>query len=360
MRLFGSERIAGIMDKLGLKDGEMIQHQMITKSIERAQKKVEENNFGIRKRLLEYDDVMNSQREVIYKKRRHALLGERLTVDVANMMYDVTESLVDNYHKEGDFEGFDFDLIRSFSMDSPVSKEDFVKSASGEITEIVYKKVLETYKRKEEAISAQAYPVLKDVYDRMSHVYENVVVPISDGIKVFQVVTNLKATAESGGKELARAYEKTVVLATIDEAWKEHLREMDELKQSVQNATYEQKDPLLIYKFESFELFRTMLTKVNKDVISTLMKGHIPSQDPEQVKEAERRRQVDMSNLRTSKSDFSQYSSTGGGSDKGKAEPVRVDKKVGRNDPCPCGSGKKYKQCHGQGQQGAPAPGPGM
>jgi preprotein translocase subunit SecA len=356
MRLFGSERIAGIMDKLGLKDGEMIQHSMISKSIERAQKKVEENNFGIRKRLLEYDDVMNSQREVIYKKRRHALLGERLSVDVANMMFDVTETLVDTYHKDGDYDGFDFDLIRSFSVDSPVQQQVFIKTSSGEIVESVYKKVLETYKRKEEAISKQAYPVLKDVYNRMSHVYENVVVPISDGVKVFQVVTNLKATADSEGKELAKAFEKTVVLATIDDEWKEHLREMDELKQSVQNATYEQKDPLLIYKFESFELFRTMLNKVNKDVVSTLMKGHIPSQDPDQVKEAERRRQIDMSNLRTSKSDFSQYSSTGGGDPdrKQKTEPVRVEKKVGRNDPCPCGSGKKYKQCHGRDQASVP------
>lgn len=352
MRLFGSERIAGIMDKLGLKDGEMIQHPMITKSIERAQKKVEENNFGIRKRLLEYDDVMNSQREVIYKKRRHALLGERLSVDVANMMYDVTENLVETYHKEGDFENFDFDLIRSFSMDSPVSQSEFLKSSSEQVVEKVYQKVLDTYKRKIEMISQQAYPVIRDVYERMSHAYENVVVPISDGYRVYQVVTNLKATAESEGRELARAYEKTVVLATIDDAWKEHLREMDELKQSVQNATYEQKDPLLIYKFESFELFKTMIAKVNKDVVSTLMKGHIPTQDPEQVKEAQRRRQVDMSKYRTSKSDFSQYSSTGGGSQdrNQKVEPVRVEKKVGRNDPCPCGSGKKYKQCHGRQQ----------
>jgi preprotein translocase subunit SecA len=350
MRLFGSERIAGIMDKLGLKDGEMIQHPMITKSIERAQKKVEENNFGIRKRLLEYDDVMNSQREVIYKKRRHALLGERLSVDVANMMYDVTENLVNIYHSNSDFDGFELDLIRTFSMDSPVPGSDFKNYKSDEITEKVYSSVIDTYKRKVETISNQAYPVLKDVYDRMSHVYENVVVPISDGVKVFQVVTNLKATAESEGRELSKSYEKTVVLATIDEAWKEHLREMDELKQSVQNATYEQKDPLLIYKFESFDLFSKMLTKVNKDVAATLMKGHIPTQDPDQVKEAQRRRQVDMSNLRTSKSDFSQYSSSDRGApqerDK-RTEPVRVDKKVGRNDPCPCGSGKKYKQCHG-------------
>jgi len=355
MRLFGSERISGIMDKLGLKDGEMIQHPMITKSIERAQKKVEENNFGIRKRLLEYDDVMNSQREVIYKKRKHALLGERLSVDVANMMYDVTENIVDSYHNDSDFEGFDFDLIRSFSMDSPVPEADFKELNATEVTDKVYAKVLDTYKRKEESISAQAYPVIKDVYEKMSHTYENVVVPISDGARVFQVITNLKATAESEGRELSRSYEKTVVLATIDDAWKEHLREMDELKQSVQNATYEQKEPLRIYKFESFELFKTMLNKVNKDVVSTLMKGHIPTQDPDQVKEAQRRKQVDMSKLKTSRSDFSQYSSTGGGGgqdpDK-KPQPVRVDKKVGRNDPCPCGSGKKYKNCHGRLQGG--------
>jgi len=262
----------------------------------------------------------------------------------------------DFLHRIKFFENFDFDLIRSFSMDSPVPQQDFMKNSSEQVVDAVYAKVLDTYKRKVDTISQQAYPVLKDVYERMSHVYENVVVPISDGVKVFQVVTNLKATAESEGRELARSYEKTVVLATIDEAWKEHLREMDELKQSVQNATYEQKDPLLIYKFESFELFKTMLNKVNKDVVSTLMKGHIPTQDPDQVKEAQRRRQVDMSKYRASKSDFSQYSSTGGGGpDKNqKAEPVRVEKKVGRNDPCPCGSGKKYKQCHGMNQPSAP------
>jgi preprotein translocase subunit SecA len=266
------------------------------------------------------------------------------------MMYDVTENLVEIYHGNADFDGFDFDLIRSFSMDSPVPDSDFKNLKSAEVTEKVYTSVIDTYKRKVETISNQAYPVLKDVYDRMSHVYENVVVPISDGMKVFQVVTNLKATAESEGRELSKSYEKTVVLATIDDAWKEHLREMDELKTSVQNATYEQKDPLLIYKFESFDLFSKMLTKVNKDVVGTLMKGHIPTQDPDQVKEAQRRKQVDMSNLRTSKSDFSQYSSSDRGSQQERnkiTEPVRVEKKVGRNDPCPCGSGKKYKQCHG-------------
>ena len=249
---------------------------MITKSIERAQKKVEENNFGIRKRLLEYDDVMNSQREVIYKKRRHALLGERLSVDVANMMYDVTENLVDSYHNDGDFENFELDLIRSFSMDSPVPRQDFLKYNSQEVTDAVYAKVLDTYKRKVEAISNQACPVLKDVYERMSHVYENVVVPISDGVRVFQVITNLKATAESEGRELSKAYEKTVVLATIDEIWKEHLREMDELKQSVQNATYEQKDPLLIYKFESFELFKAVILPEQTGMLSVLDEGLHP------------------------------------------------------------------------------------
>jgi preprotein translocase subunit SecA len=345
------------MDRLGLKDGEMIQHPMITRSIERAQKKVEENNFGIRKRLLEYDDVMNSQREVIYKRRRHALLGERLAVDIANMMYDVISSLVDLYQNTGNFEEFEFDLIRSFSMDSPVKKEEFLRLPHDELTEIVYKKVIEVYKRKEEAISAQAYPVLKDVYDRMSHMYENVVVPVSDGIRVFHVVSNLKATVESKGREIMRAYEKTVVLATIDDAWKEHLREMDDLKQAVQNATYEQKDPLLIYKLESYELFKSMLNQVNKDIVSTLMKGYIPVQDPDQVREAERRRKVDTSKLREVKSDFSQYSNTAATSGgHRKVEPLRVEKKVGRNDPCPCGSGKKYKHCHGRFESAGTSP----
>jgi preprotein translocase subunit SecA len=253
MRLFGSERIAGIMDKLGLKDGEMIQHPMITKSIERAQKKVEENNFGIRKRLLEYDDVMNSQREVIYKKRRHALLGERLSVDVANMMYDVTENLVETYHKEGDFENFDFDLIRSFSMDSPVSQSEFLKSSSEQVVEKVYQKVLDTYKRKIEMISQQAYPVIRDVYERMSHAYENVVVPFSDGYRVYQVVTYLKATAESEA-ELA-GLRKNSCAGNNDDAWKEHLREMDELNISPECYNMNKRF-LLIYKFESFRLFR--------------------------------------------------------------------------------------------------------
>ncbi|MGE5350108.1 MAG: preprotein translocase subunit SecA [Actinomycetota bacterium] len=352
MRLFGSERISGIMDRLGLKDGEMIQHPMITKSIERAQKKVEENNFGIRKRLLEYDDVMNSQREVIYSKRRHALLGDRLSVDIANMMYDVNENIVSTYKDVSDFDEFQFALIRSLSIDSPVTKAEFSKNSNEEVIEAVYAKILEAYRRKSEIISATAYPVLKDVYERMSATYENVVVPITDGARTYNVVTNLKAAVESQGKELLRSFEKTSVLATIDDAWREHLREMDDLKQAVQNATYEQKDPLLIYKFESFELFKTMINKVNQDVVSLLMKGTIPAASTDNVREAQRRKQADMSRLRTQKSDYDSYRSGGGGSPEQRQKqmaPVRVEKKVGRNDPCPCGSGKKYKHCHGQG-----------
>ena len=344
MRVFGSERIAGIMDKLGLEDGEMIQHPMISKSIERAQKKVEENNFGIRKRLLEYDDVMNSQREVIYKKRRHALLGERLSVDVANTMYDVSLNLVESY-QGGSYEDFEMELIRSFSMESPITEAEFTSESAEKLADKIYEKVLDTYKRKEEAIALQTYPVMKDVYERMSHQYENVVIPVTDGVKVYQVVTNLKAAVESEGKDISKAYEKTVVLAAIDESWKEHLREMDDLKQSVQNATYEQKDPLLIYKFEAYELFKKLLVKVNKDIASTLMKGKIPMQNTDQVKEAQHRRQVN--NLRTSRSSDIPGTPNDPNADR-KVSPIRTEKKVGRNDPCPCGSGKKYKNCCGK------------
>jgi len=350
MRLFGSGRIAGIMDRLGLKEGEVIQHSMISKSIERAQKKVEENNFGIRKRLLEYDDVMNSQREVIYKKRRHALHGERLGVDIANMMFDVCENAVFEYQENADFEGFKFELLRTFSIEPPFGEEEFLKENTDVLIDKVYKIVLETYKRKEEGIAKQAYPVIKDVYEKSGQTYENIVVPITDGAKTLQVITNLKKSYETEGRDLVKSYQKSAILAYIDESWKEHLRELDDLKQSVQAATYEQKDPLLIYKFESFELFKTMINKVNRDVVATLVKGHIPIQDPDQVREAERRRKTDYSKYQTSRPDQ-------GGNEqdnkKQKAQPVRVEKKVGRNEPCPCGSGKKYKNCHGRAQANA-------
>ena len=345
MRLFGSDRIAGLMDRMGLKEGEVIQHSMISKSIERAQKKVEENNFGIRKRLLEYDDVMNSQREVIYSKRKNALKGERIDVEIANMMYDVSESLIDSSQAESDFQGFSLELLRLFSIESPVTEQDFLKLGADEVISKLNEVVIATYKRKVEAIAQQAYPVIKEVYEKSGHVYENIVVPVSDGQRVFQVITNLKRSYETEGRDLMKSYQKTIILMTIDELWKEHLREMDDLKQSVQTATYEQKDPLLIYKFESFELFKTMVGRVNRDVISTLMKGHIPLRDANQVREAEQKRRLDMSRYETSrKNDLSGDP----GRSQDKPQPVRVEKKVGRNEPCPCGSGKKYKQCHGK------------
>jgi len=344
MRLFSSDRIVKLMDRMGIEDGEVIQHSMISKSIERAQKKVEENNFGIRKRLLEYDDVMNSQREVIYKRRRHALFGERIQVDIANMMFDVCEAVVNEYHG-GDFEDFKLELIRVLSIESPVTEEEFMKEKPEDISNKLHEIVLDAHKRKVETISKQAYPVIKDVYETKAEMYENIVVPISDGTKNFQVVTNLKKAYETEAEELVRAYEKVAILATIDDSWKEHLREMDDLKQSVQNASYEQKDPLLIYKFESFNLFKTMIETTNKSVVATLMKGHIPMQMPDEVQEAKERRRTDMSGMQTSKEDLS----SDGRKEPKKAEPVRNVQKVGRNEPCPCGSGKKFKQCHGKG-----------
>jgi len=350
MRLFGSDRITGIMDKIGLKEGEMIQHSMITKSIERAQKKVEENNFGIRKRLLEYDDVMNSQREVIYKKRRHALFGERVEVDILNTMYDVIDNLVTESQANGAFEDFNLELIRLMSMESPVSEQEFMRIKSDELVDKTYHEMVATYTRKMETISKQAYPVIREVYEQKAHLYQNIVVPISDGIHIFQIITNLEKAYKNQGKELVKSYQKQTVLATIDEAWKEQLREMDDLKQSVQNATYEQKDPLLIYKFESFNLFKIMISKVNKQIVSTLAKGHIPVSEPEQIREGHERRGLDMSKLSTSKSDASESSSNRPEAPREPqhVQPIRVEKRVGRNDPCPCGSGKKFKSCHGK------------
>jgi preprotein translocase subunit SecA len=352
MRLFGSDRISGLMDRIGFKEGEVIQHSMITKSIERAQKKVEENNFGIRKRLLEYDDVMNSQREVVYTKRRHALFGERISLDIANMMFDVIEKIVDDYHSNGDYHGFSLELIKEFSLESPVDETEFAKLDSKEIIGQVYKLTQETYKRKSETISKQAMPVIKDVYEHQAALYENIVVPITDGVKGYNIVTNLKKAYETQCRELIRAFEKTIILYVIEEAWKEQLRELDDLKQSVQNATYEQKDPLLIYKFESFELFRTMIEKMNRDIVSILMKGQLPISESSQVQRAQAPRRTDMSKYETSKRDV--YGSGGENGQPGgdtrepqKPQPVRVEKKVGRNEPCPCGSGKKFKNCHG-------------
>ncbi|MFT5892436.1 MAG: preprotein translocase subunit SecA, partial [Dokdonia sp.] len=286
MRLFGSERIAKMMDRMGLKEGEVIQHGMISKSIERAQKKVEENNFGVRKRLLEYDDVMNAQREVVYKRRRHALFGERLRVDLANMIYDTSEIIVESNKQAQDFKNFEFELIRYFSMSSPVSEADFSSLSAKAITDKLYHAAFDHYKDKMTRNADLALPIIKRVYEDPASNFERIVVPFTDGNKELRVVTNLKEAYDSEGRQLVTDFEKNITLAIIDDAWKTHLRKMDELKQSVQLAVHEQKDPLLIYKFEAFELFKKMIDKVNKEVISFLFKGEIPQGNQQQVADA--------------------------------------------------------------------------
>ncbi len=286
MRLFGSERVAKIMDRMGLKEGEVIQHSMMTKSIERAQKKVEENNFGVRKRLLEYDDVMNSQREVVYKRRKHALEGERLKVDIANMMYDTAELIAEQNKLANDFKNFEFELIRTFSLSSPVTEAEFLKLTDIELAGKVYKAVTEAYNEKTERNATEAFKVISNVYENNNGQYERIVVPFTDGIKTLNVVTNLEKAYQSNGKSLITDFEKNITLAIVDEAWKKHLRKMDELKQSVQLAVHEQKDPLLIYKFEAFNLFKKSIDAINKEVISFLFKGDLPSQNPDNIQEA--------------------------------------------------------------------------
>ena len=291
MRLFGSERVAKVMDRMGLQEGEVIQHSMMTKSIERAQKKVEENNFGVRKRLLEYDDVMNAQREVVYKRRRHALFGERLKLDIANMLYDTCELIIAENKGTNDFKNFEFELIRYFSITSPVSQAEFSKLTEIELTGKIYKATLEFYTEKTERSAREAFPIIKDVYEDKNNQFERIVVPFTDGIKTLNVVTDLKKAYDTKGNQLVADFEKNITLSIVDEAWKKHLRKMDELKQSVQLAVHEQKDPLLIYKLEAFNLFRAMLDNVNKEVISFLFKGDLPAQENQQIQEAKEVRQ---------------------------------------------------------------------
>ncbi|MBP0904499.1 preprotein translocase subunit SecA [Mariniflexile gromovii] len=291
MRLFGSERIAKMMDRMGLKEGEVIQHSMISKSIERAQKKVEENNFGVRKRLLEYDDVMNAQREVVYKRRHHALFGERLRVDLANMIYDTSEGIVETNKTANDFKNYEFELIRYFSMSSPITEAEFGKLSAQEITGKIYRAAFEHYKEKMTRNADIAFPVIKNVYETQRDKFKRIVVPFTDGIKTLNVVTDLEKAYETAGKQLITDFEKNITLAIIDDAWKTHLRKMDELKQSVQLAVHEQKDPLLIYKFEAFELFKGMIDEVNKDVISFLFKGELPQETQNTIQEARERKQ---------------------------------------------------------------------
>lgn len=349
MRLFGSERISNIMVKMGIEEGEVIQHSMITNSIERAQKKVEENNFGVRKRLLEYDDVMNSQRTVIYAKRRNALFGDRLDVDMNNMIFDVVEDIVTEYKESTNYEGFKLEVIKNFSVDTTISEQDFNSGKIHDLTDRLFEEVMQFYIRKSDAVINQAMPVLSQVFAERGEMIEQVIVPFTDGMRHVQVPVSLKKAIENKGREVTKAFEKTIILALIDDSWKEHLREMDELKQSVQNAVYEQKDPLIIYKMEAFNLFKGMLSTVNKEVVSFLFKGGIPVQaEPENLSEA--RAAQPQPKLNATKQEYGDDSGldlVGDTREPQPMQPIRKEATIGRNEPCPCGSGKKYKNCHG-------------
>ena len=348
MRLFSSDRIASVMDKLGFKEGEMIEHKMISNSIERAQKKVEENNFGIRKRLLEYDDVMNKQRTVVYTKRRHALMGERIGMDIVNTIWDRCAYAVEL----GDFNNVRMEMLQTLAMDVPFTEEEYASKKQEELVEIAFNAAMANFKRKTERMAQVAMPVIKQVYELQGHMYENIMIPITDGKRPpFGVAVNLKAACESEGKEIVKAFEKKILLHTIDDAWKENLRELDELKHSVQNASYEQKDPLLIFKLESVKLFDDMVNKINNNTISVLMRGQIPVQEPEQVREAAPERPAPRQQYQETKHDLTdpnQQAAANRDTREQKREPIRAEKTVGRNDPCPCGSGKKFKNCHGR------------
>ncbi len=364
MRMFGSERIASLMDRMGYKEGEVIQHSMISKSIERAQKKVEENNFGIRKRLLEYDDVMNKQRNVVYSKRNHALFGERLALDLDNAFYSVAEGLINSFRESNDYEGFKLAVIMNFGIDTMIEATELEKGSVNSVAEKLYEEAKTNYNRKVKAIAEQTFPIIKNIRKEQGNHIENVAVPFTDGRKAIQALANLDKTISSEGAELPNALERSITLALIDDAWKEHLRAMDDLRHSVQTAGYEQKDPLVIYKIEAFGAFKQMDDQVNKDIVSFLCHCAIPMEETNEAKIKEGRDQkTDMSKMRQRKEEFASAGATS--STEGpeymsqeteyhdpspavKQEPVRVDPKIGRNDPCPCGSGKKFKNCHGK------------
>lgn len=363
MRLFASDKIAALMDKLGFEEGEVLEHNMLSKSVERAQKKVEENNFGIRKRLLEYDDIMNSQREVVYTRRRHALMGERIGLDVLNMMYDTAKAVVETHHDMQDYEGFKMDVYKVFAEECPVTKEEFLSMKANTLTDKLFEVTNETYKRRMKRMTEVANPVIQQVFEHQGAMYENILVPVTDGKRMYNVSCNLKAAYETKSKEIVKAFQKSVVLHTIDESWKEHLREMDELRHSVQNASYENKDPLLIYKLESFSLFKNMIETMNRKAVAILTRGQIPVREEQPAQEVQQAEEVasepqqaipvteaveehqDYSKYRTQKDELNAQ----GEAQPQKQEPVKAEKHAGRNDLCPCGSGKKYKNCHGQG-----------
>jgi len=365
MRLFATEKIAGLMDRMGFKDGDVLEAGMLNKSVERAQKKVEENNFGIRKRLLEYDDVMNSQRNVVYTRRRHALMGERIGVDVMNTLYDSSQAIAEQ-NEGGDYDAFKMELFRTLAIDCPIQADEFRSLKAEDATAKIFNAALEMFKRHMERLSQVANPVIKQVYENQGAMYENILIPITDGKRMYQISCNLKEAYDTQSKAIVKSFQKSIILHNIDEAWKEHLREMDDLRHSVQNASYENKDPLLIYKLESYNLFKSMVETMNRKTVSILMRGQIPVHEdsPEQrvnVRQASPERRTDLSRYRTQKDEVASKGGGEGGNvypqgnrppvgpQQVNREPVRVEKRVGRNDPCPCGSGKKYKNCHGKG-----------
>ncbi|MFN5148669.1 MAG: preprotein translocase subunit SecA [Flavobacteriia bacterium] len=363
MRKFGSERIAKLMDRMGLKEGEVITHSMVSKSIERAQKKVEENNFGIRKRLLEYDDVMNAQRKAIYKKRKNALYGDRLDLDIDNMFYDVCETVVMSHTKDN-FEDFEMDLLRLLGIDSPVSAAEYSSFDRNELVDKVYSSMCDQYGRKNEKVANRAFPQVKHVFETMSDKYKNIVFPLTDGRREVRIILNLENAYKTEGRAITKEFEKNIILGMIDNEWKEHLREMDDLRSAVHNAQYEQKDPLLVYKLESFELFKAMLQRLNSEAVELLMKLDIPFETEVESTNKDVTHQNNYEKAQVSSNETSNTSSTPpprfAGSEgyqqaiqnsmpqQEKQQPVIADPKIGRNDPCPCGSGKKYKQCHGK------------
>lgn len=359
MRKFGSERIAKLMDRMGLKEGEVITHGMVSKSIERAQKKVEENNFGVRKRLLEYDDVMNAQRKAIYKKRKNALFGERLDIDIDNMFYDVAEASVLDTDRQ-DFSAFELNLLRRAGIQSPVSETEFEAVVDNQLIDKVYNEIVDQYNRKNEKIATKAMPQIKHVHETMADKYKNMAFPLTDGKREMKLLVDIEEAYQSEGKAISTSFEKNIILGMIDNEWKEHLREMDDLRSAVHNAQYEQKDPLLVYKLESFELFKRMLERLNNDTIDLLMRMDIPAMDNIQTTNQSEQKQNNYAKAQeTSRSDAEQENVSGrSGYDEAlknsarnsapKQQPVVAEKKVGRNEPCPCGSGKKYKQCHGK------------
>ena len=347
MRLFASERIASVMDRLGFKEGEMIESPMISKSIERAQKKVEENNFGIRKRLLEYDDVMNKQRTVIYEKRRHALMGERIGMDIANILWDRVVNIVENNDYDGCKEAF----LQDLAMEVPFTEQEFSNENRNDIAEKAFQITMASFKRKADRIQTVAYPIIKDVFERQGSMYERIMVPVTDGKRVFNIPCDLKEAYDSECKSVVKQFEKVILLHIIDDCWKENLRELDELKHSVQNASYEQKDPLLVFKLESVKLFDSMVNTMNNRIVGILMRGAIPEMEQPQ-RAAPEEHSMRYQEIKDELGDPEQASAAHHDTREGARQPqmpLHAEKMPGRNDPCPCGSGKKFKNCHGKG-----------